>query len=125
MLDLVADSFCSFALHVKLIDSNPQDKTGQLLSFYNDIIISRCQTNKGIINNNYFLPKKKSDDEFINRILDILCKSAMTVTEIARALGYKGITRKLRLTIDRLCDEGYIVKSIRGGDIVYRCLRKP
>ena len=28
MLDLVADSFCSFALHVKLIDSNPQDKTG-------------------------------------------------------------------------------------------------
>ena len=50
MLDIVAAPFYSLALHVKLIDSNPQDKTGQLLSFYNDILISSCQTNKGIIN---------------------------------------------------------------------------
>ena len=49
----------------------------------------------------------------------------MTVTEISRALGYKGITKKLRLVIDRMTMEGTIIKSISGGDIVYGCLRKP
>lgn len=49
----------------------------------------------------------------------------MTITEISRALGYKGITKKLRLTIDRMTMEGTITKSIIGGDIVYRCMRKP
>ena len=48
----------------------------------------------------------------------------MTITEISRALGYKGITKKLRLAIDRMIIEGTIVKSISGGDIVYRCMRK-
>ncbi|MDD7536536.1 MAG: putative DNA binding domain-containing protein [Bullifex sp.] len=118
-LHLIEGRNTGFPTALKALSDNGSDK------FRIDMDPDRQYLSVIIPVHNYFLPKKKSDDEFINRILDILCKSAMTVTEIARALGYKGITRKLRLTIDRLCDEGYIVKSIRGGDIVYICLRKP
>ena len=71
-----------------------------------------------------FLPPKNKNIEFEMKVCNVLYNKEMTITEISRALGYKGITKKLRLAIDRMIIEGTIVKSISGGDIVYRCLRK-
>ena len=71
-----------------------------------------------------FLPPKNKNIEFEMKVCNVLYNKEMTITEISRALGYKGITKKLRLAIDRMTIEGTIVKSISGGEIVYRCLRK-
>ncbi len=71
------------------------------------------------IHKSFIQNKTKKEDEYDNKILSILNNNSLTITEIAKALGYKGITKKLRLTLDRLILEDKIKKEINGGDIVY------
>ena len=50
----------------------------------------------------YFLPQKKArDGEYENRILSKLENEALTMTDLARSMGYKGITQKLKKTLIR------------------------
>ena len=71
-----------------------------------------------------FLPrKKKSVDDYENKILSLLGEASMTITGISKALGYKGITKKLRTSLDMLVMEGRIEKRIEGGDIVYKTMK--
>lgn len=59
----------------------------------------------------YFLPQKKArDGEYENRILSKLENEALTLTDLARAMGYKGITQKLKKTLDSLCRTGVVEK---------------
>lgn len=51
--------------------------------------------------------------------MEILASGSMTITEISRKMGYKGITKKLRTALDSLVSEGRIRKVISGGEIVY------
>ena len=71
------------------------------------------------IHKSFIQNKTKKEDEYDNKILSILNNNSLTITEISKALGYKGITKKLRLTLDRLILEDKIKKEINGGDIVY------
>ncbi len=57
----------------------------------------------------YFLPTRKSSD-YENRILDILAKQALNLTDLSRELGYKGITQKLKRTVETLLKTGAIEK---------------
>ena len=53
----------------------------------------------------YFLPQKKArDGEYANRILSKLENEALTMTDLARAMGYKGITQKLKKTLIRYAE---------------------
>ena len=81
-LHLIEGRNTGFPTALKALSDNGSDK------FRIDMDPDRQYLSVIIPVHNSFLPKKKSDDEFINRILEILCNSAMTVTEIARALGY-------------------------------------
>lgn len=50
----------------------------------------------------------KKMQEYDNRILTVLQEKDLTLTELAFALGYKGITQKLRTAVDRLQKTGQI-----------------
>lgn len=71
------------------------------------------------VHRSFLESKKKNLDEYENKILELLSINSYTITEISKALGYKGITKKLRTTLDKLIVEGRIKKLINGGDIVY------
>ena len=57
----------------------------------------------------YFIPQKTNTD-YENKILTILSKQALNLTDLAREMGYKGITRKLKLTVEQLLRTGAIEK---------------
>lgn len=61
---------------------------------------------------------KKADD-YENKIIEIIEGTPLTITEISKALGYKGITKRLRVTIDQMVLEGRVDKKLMGVDIVY------
>ena len=62
-----------------------------------------------------FLPKPKkrsSDERYREGILAVLKNGDMTLTEVAAALDYKGISAKLRTTVQDLVAAGSIRKSV-------------
>ena len=62
-----------------------------------------------------FLPKPKkrsSDERYRDGILAVLKNGDMTLTELAAALDYKGISAKLRNTVQDLVTAGAIRKSV-------------
>ncbi|MGN1189927.1 MAG: RNA-binding domain-containing protein [Candidatus Ornithospirochaeta sp.] len=61
---------------------------------------------------------KKADD-YENKIIEIIEGTPLTITEISKSLGYKGITKRLRVTIDQMVLEGRVDKKLMGVDIVY------
>lgn len=64
----------------------------------------------------YFLPKNVNKTVgYESGIMEILASGSMTITEISRKMGYKGITKKLRTALDSLVSEGRIRKVISGG----------
>ena len=64
----------------------------------------------------YFLPKSVNKTVgYESGIMEILASGSMTITEISRKMGYKGITKKLRTALDSLVSEGRIRKVISGG----------
>ena len=61
----------------------------------------------------YFAPKDKRGDKkavYEKRIVKILKDEPLTMTELALAMGYKGITAKLTKTVDDMIVRGVIEK---------------
>ena len=50
----------------------------------------------------YFDDTKSKDDEYGQKILDILSRNNLTLTELSLAMGYKGISAKLRNKVNEL-----------------------
>lgn len=73
----------------------------------------------------YFLKTSNSKAEKYNeKIMSVLNDSEMTITEISYAMGYKGITKKLRETLEKLSSSGNIECIVYGREVKYRQLRK-
>lgn len=57
----------------------------------------------------YFLKKKEArtikKDEYENRVLDALSSGPLLLSELATAMGYKGISKKLTRTVDSMLSE--------------------
>lgn len=55
----------------------------------------------------YFLPgksaKSRKQEDYYERVLEQLGDAPLSLTELARAMGYKGITKKLKTAVDQLC----------------------
>lgn len=65
-----------------------------------------------------FQPQESRRDvgrrELEQRILDVLPERPVLISELARLLGYKGITKRLRITVDAMLSEGTL-RSVRDG----------
>lgn len=70
----------------------------------------------------YFKSKKTETktDEYLNSILNVIKDNELTLTEIARAMGYKGISKKLKVSVEALVATGRIENKIIEGSIKYR-----
>lgn len=55
-------------------------------------------------------PSSERKRAFEARILDTLDPKGMTLTELARAMGYKGISKKLSSTVEAMCKTGALVR---------------
>ncbi|MBO4794024.1 MAG: putative DNA binding domain-containing protein [Deltaproteobacteria bacterium] len=64
----------------------------------------------------HFLPKAGKVDlrrqEYEERIFSALCDTSLTLTELAHAMGYRGISKKLSGETDRLVREGKLIQTI-------------
>ena len=59
----------------------------------------------------YFIPKSQArSNEYVSRICTILKEKELNLTDLSKEMGYKGITQKLKNTIDNLCKTGAIEK---------------
>lgn len=66
----------------------------------------------------YFLKASSDKDtEYREKILEQLRTSPMNRTELAKALGMKGISRKLSAAVEQLIAEGKVVQIVVGGGI--------
>lgn len=66
----------------------------------------------------YFLPKvtaKSKDVAYKEKIINALREKSMTLNELAKALGYKGISKKLSDTINEMLQEGILVRVVGEG----------
>lgn len=62
--------------------------------------------------------KKKSD--YANRVLELVKDRPLSLTEIAVAMGYKGITKKLGTCIDTLSSQGLICQTVKDNAVKYK-----
>lgn len=65
----------------------------------------------------YFLPKSESspkETEYRERIFAALSGKKMSLNELAKAMGYKGITAKLSSTVSKMLDKGVLEKVMVG-----------
>ena len=59
----------------------------------------------------WFLPKGKDrNTEYDGKILSALEHKALNLTDLSKEMGYKGITQKLKKTVESLCKTGMIEK---------------
>ena len=58
----------------------------------------------------YFLPKKKNGG-YEEKVLAVLSEKKLNLTDLAREMGYKGITQKLKRTVEALLQAGVIEKA--------------
>ncbi len=66
----------------------------------------------------YFLKASSDKDtEYCEKILEQLRTSPMNRTELAKALGMKGISRKLAASVEQLIAEGKVVQIVVGGGV--------
>lgn len=65
----------------------------------------------------YFAPKKIEADQYAEKILDILDEHLMTMTELAKAMGYKGITAKQRRYVKDLIDANKLEHVFSDGKV--------
>ena len=56
--------------------------------------------------------------EYESRVLTALGKQSMTLTGLSRAMGYKGISKKLSTTVNALCERGILERRFAGGATV-------
>lgn len=52
----------------------------------------------------YFTNKKNKNEEYEDRIVNMLSEKPLSLTELSHAMGYKGITSKLKKTVDSMID---------------------
>lgn len=72
-----------------------------------------------------FLPKKASrQDSYRKKITDALAVP-MTLTELSHAMGYKGITAKLKETLMETVNSGEVERFADTAEIRYRVKKKP
>ncbi len=63
----------------------------------------------------HFMPKSKPKDAaYEEKIISTLRENNYTLTELALALGYKGITHKLKVTVDGMCRTGVLDRVVYG-----------
>ena len=67
-----------------------------------------------------FLPKKASKKEAYRKKMTELLAVPMTLTELARAMGYKGITAKMKETLSELVNTGEAERVADGTEVRYR-----
>jgi ATP-dependent DNA helicase RecG len=65
----------------------------------------------------YFLPKSKKTSEYNNQILKAIGSNVYSRTEIASAMGYKGLSAKLSSTIDLLIKTGELEEVVIKGRV--------
>lgn len=66
----------------------------------------------------YFLPKattKNKDVAYKEKIVSALKEKSMTLNELAKALGYKSISKKLSDTVNEMLQEGVLVRVVGEG----------
>lgn len=66
----------------------------------------------------YFLPKAKTknkDVAYKEKIVSALKEKSMTLNELAKALGYKSISKKLSDTVNEMLQEGVLVRVVGQG----------
>lgn len=71
----------------------------------------------------YFLPKSESDPkelEYREKILEALKGKTLSMNELAKEMGYKGITAKLSATIEKMLDTGALEKVPAGAYVKLR-----
>lgn len=68
--------------------------------------------------------KEEQRRSYQQRIADVLDGRKLTLTEISSAMGYKGITKKLRETVHAMEQEGRLRREIEDKRIVYRLTGK-
>ena len=69
----------------------------------------------------YFLKSKKNKKEqYAERVIEHLREEPISITDLARSMGYKGITKKLKDTIEILCDTERIVRVTLGREVKYK-----
>lgn len=71
----------------------------------------------------YFLKKKTKDQKeeaYLTMILEYLSDKPMTLTDLAKSMGYKGITKKLKNSIEKLCNRKKIKIVISNRVIKYK-----
>lgn len=62
---------------------------------------------------------KEKDEVYYEKIVSTL-ERAMTLTQLARTMGYKGISRKLKKALEYLTRKGRVVSFIEEGEIRYK-----
>lgn len=70
-----------------------------------------------------FLPKTVAYDKkaaYINTILLALKEQPLTLSELALALGYKGISAKLRDTVQEMLNKGTIYQLAEGRRVKFK-----
>lgn len=66
----------------------------------------------------FYSAAEKKAHGYEQKIREILSGEPMTLTELAHAMGYKGITKKLRDTVRRMQDQGEIQQSVDANRMV-------
>lgn len=66
----------------------------------------------------YFLPNtmaKSKDSAYKEKIVDALREKTITLNELAKALGYKSISKKLSNAVNEMLQEGILVRVVGKG----------
>ena len=106
-LRLIEGRNTGFPNAIKALNENGS----KLLTF--DMDDNRTYLSVTIPVHSYFAPKDKRGDKkavYEKRIVEILKDEPLTMTELALAMGYKGITAKLTKTVDDMIVRGVIEK---------------
>ena len=71
----------------------------------------------------YFLAGKSVSDKeakYSEKILALLGKETLSLTELSDRMGYKGITAKLKRTVSELVEQGKIRQIAENGSVKYK-----
>lgn len=112
-LHLIEGRNTGFPNAIKALRENGSD----LLTF--DMDENRSYLSVTIPVHSYFLGKSEKTDKkaaYENLIINVLKNAPLTLTELAIAMGYKGITKKLTKTVDDMLEKEVIEKIAGSGN---------
>jgi len=64
--------------------------------------------------------KLKKKNDYANKVLNLVKDKPLSLTEIALAMGYKGITKKLSTCVETLSSQGSISQIVEGNTVKYK-----